>query len=92
VAVVDQGLDEEAGYDVDPPDNPPIPSPAFPLSPGNLGAWESSGIVDVSSVFGEGAFLINVQAHTLWIDSDAGTGFTYKREGGQLLLLTVPGA
>lgn len=44
-----------------------------------------------------GAFLINVQAHTLWVerapgDDDNGDGqpdFTYKREGGQLLLLRI---
>jgi hypothetical protein len=46
------------------------------------------------------AFLIDVQAHTLWVerapgDDNSGDGqpdFTYKREGGQLLLLRVPGA
>jgi hypothetical protein len=68
--------------------------------PGNLGAWESSGIVDASAAFGPGAFLINVQAHTLWIarapgDDNNGDGqpdFTYKREGGQLALLRIPGS
>lgn len=67
---------------------------------GNLGAWESSGIVDASSVFGAGAFLVTVQAHSLWVEKAAGddnvgpTGpdFTFKREGGQLLLLRIPGA
>jgi hypothetical protein len=67
--------------------------------PGNLGAWESSGIVDASAAFGPGAYLINVQAHTLWIekapgDDNNGDGqpdFTYKREGGQLALLHIPG-
>ena len=67
--------------------------------PGNWGAWESSGIVDASRAFGRGAFLINVQAHTLWIerapgDDNNGDGqpdFTYKREGGQLALLRIPG-
>ena len=47
-----------------------------------------------------GAFLINVQAHTLWVekapgDDNNGDGqpdFTYKREGGQLALLHIPGA
>jgi hypothetical protein len=66
---------------------------------GNWGAWESTGIVDASAAFGEGAFLINVQAHTLWIEkadgednySPAGPDFTYKREGGQLLLIHAPG-
>ena len=36
--------------------------------PGSWRAWESSGIVDASAAFGRGAFLINVQAHTLWIE------------------------
>ena len=68
-------------------------------TPGNLGAWESSGIVDASKAFGRGAFLIDVQAHTLWIEKAAGDDnngdgqpdFTYKREGGQLALIRIPG-
>ena len=68
-------------------------------APGNWGAWESSGIVDASAAFGRGAFLLDVQAHTLWIerapgDDNNGDGqpdFTYKREGGQLALLRLPG-
>jgi len=67
---------------------------------GNQGAWESSGIIDASEAFGPGAFLITVQAHTLWVekapgDDNNGDGqpdFTYKREGGQLLLMMIPGA
>ncbi len=66
---------------------------------GNLGAWETSGIVDASAAFGPGAYLINVQAHTLWVERDdgednfapVGPDFTYKREGGQLLLIEIPG-
>lgn len=66
---------------------------------GNLGAWESSGIVDASKAFGRGAYLINVQAHTLWVDrapgddnnGDGQPDFTYKREGGQLALVRIPG-
>jgi hypothetical protein len=89
VVRVDQSADGE-GTDVDArPD-------------GNWGAWETSGIVDASAAFGEGAFLIDVQAHTLWVDRapgedtfiDAETAnpdFTYKREGGQLLLIRIPG-
>jgi hypothetical protein len=69
-------------------------------APGNWGAWESSGIVDASSTFGPGAFLINVQAHTLWVERapgddnnrDGQPDFTYKREGGQLALIRIPGA
>jgi hypothetical protein len=65
---------------------------------GNQGAWESSGIVDASGAFGPGAYLIDVQAHTLWVekapgDDNNGDGqpdFTYKREGGQLALLRIP--
>ena len=70
-------------------------------APGNWGAWETSGIVDASAAFGPGAFLINVQAHTLWVDKAPGfdtfidansdPDFTFKREGGQLLLLIIPG-
>lgn len=60
------------------------------------GAWESSGIVDASSIFGPGTWLLNVQAHTLWIETDnrivTGTPLLFKREGGQLLLLTVSGS
>ena len=41
-------------------------------APGNQGAWESSGIVKASKAFGPGAFLINVQAHTLWIEKAPG--------------------
>ncbi len=67
---------------------------------GNLGAWETSGIVDASAALGPDTFLINVQAHTLWVekapgDDNNGDGqpdFTYKREGGQLLRITIPGA
>src|ERR687898_108247 len=68
-------------------------------APGNQGAWETSGIVDASAAFGPGAYLIDAQAHTLWVarapgDDNNGDGqpdFTYKREGGQLALLRIPG-
>ncbi len=66
---------------------------------GNWGAWETTGIIDASAAFGPGYFLINVQAHSLWIESAPGDDnngdllpdFTYKREGGQLLLIYIPG-
>ena len=68
-------------------------------APANQGAWEASGIVDASHAFGPGAFLVDVQAHTLWIERapgeddfvPPGPDFTYKREGGQLLLIRIPG-
>jgi hypothetical protein len=85
-AKVDQSLDE-GGTDVD-----------LATTKGNLGAWEASGIVDASAAFGPGAFLVNVQAHSLWIDKrtgddnfpPAGAEVTDKKEGGQLLLVRIP--
>lgn len=68
------------------------------------GSWESSGIVDASAIFGPGTWLVNVQAHTLFVESEVRTvidtsrtpnvtaTLTFKREGGQLLLLTIPGS
>ena len=92
IARVNQSLDETIGYDVD-------GDPTVVGARGNLGAWESSGIVDASAAFGPGAFLIAVQAHSLWVEkapgddnvAPGGADFTYKREGGQLLLITIPG-
>lgn len=43
------------------------------------GNWESSGILDASEFFGEGSWLVDVQAHSI-------------QEGGQLLLLKVDGS
>ena len=62
------------------------------LSQPGTGRLESSGIIDVSSVFGPGKFLVNVQAHTPVGREGrtvARTGRN-KREGGQLLLITIP--
>jgi Alkaline phosphatase PhoX len=89
-ARVDQSLDgpNPAGGDVD------------GRAPGPWGGWESTGVVDASRYFGAGAFLINVQAHTLWIQKKEGEDnfapfgrpdFMYKREGGQLMLIRIPG-
>jgi hypothetical protein len=80
-------------------DGPTGPTDVDGRAAGNWGAWETSGIVDASAAFGPGAFLIDVQAHTLWVEkadgednfAPPGPDFTYKREGGQLLLLKVPG-
>ncbi len=66
----------------------------------DLGRWESSGIVDASAAFGRGAFLVDVQAHTISIENAVGTEIdpttgqlvNLKREGGQLLILRIPGA
>jgi hypothetical protein len=87
VLVADQSADE-GPTDVD-----------AAATPGNMGAWEMSGIIDVSSVYGPGAFLVDVQAHSLFTHTSlgpdlvapAGADWTNKREGGQLLLVTIPG-
>ncbi|HYM53282.1 MAG TPA: hypothetical protein VEW45_07395 [Candidatus Dormibacteraeota bacterium] len=97
VAVVDQSADE-GGTDVDPV-----------LAPGTHGFWEASGIIDVSSFYGPGAFLVTIQSHSLWVQGQNSTDAltrsggrwsvgpdTYpdwinKREGGQLVLLRIPG-
>jgi hypothetical protein len=87
VAKVDQSADGQPGRDVDGRAN------------AKLGAWETTGIVDASKAFGSGAFLINVQAHSLWVEKAPGEvgliagqpDFTFKREGGQLALIRIPG-
>lgn len=59
----------------------------------NQGDWESSGIVDASALFGRGAFLVDVQAHTIAVESEvAPNGILLEREKGQLLLLRIPGS
>jgi hypothetical protein len=59
-------------------------------SPANAGAWESSGIIDASRYFGEGAFLLDVQAGSLIVEEEQRGTLTYQREGGQLVLLRMP--
>jgi hypothetical protein len=58
--------------------------------------WETSGVVDASEYFGAGAFLINVQAHNIFVETNPNpvnpAGLTQKREGGQLLLIRIDGA
>jgi hypothetical protein len=64
------------------------------------GAWESSGIIDASQVFGAGWFLVTVQAPTLVVNSapgpdlngDGQMDWRYEREGGQFLRIRIPGA
>jgi Alkaline phosphatase PhoX len=89
---VNQALDENANaaagaIDVD----------AAPAA--RLGSWESSGIVDASAAFGPGAFFLTIQAHSYWVAKQAGPDvlnapngpdYFFKKEGGQLILLTLP--
>jgi hypothetical protein len=87
VAMVNQSADE-GPTDLDPS-----------TTKGNWGAWETTGLIDVSSIYGPGAFLVNVQAHTLWTEigdgpdilPPAGPDWLNKREGGQMVLLRIPG-
>jgi hypothetical protein len=96
---VDQALDENA--------NPALGAVDVDAAgAARLGNWESSGIVDASSVFGPGAFFLTIQAHSYWVAKEPGpdalgaTGtppggngpdYFFKREGGQLILLNMPG-
>ncbi|HLQ67391.1 MAG TPA: hypothetical protein VK123_09210 [Candidatus Limnocylindrales bacterium] len=52
---------------------------------GTGGAWESTGIIDASEMFGVGAWLVSVQAPTDWTTSFGGNS-----GGGQLILLRAP--
>ena len=57
-------------------------------NPADYGNWESSGIIDVSHIYGEVAgsmFLADVQAHNLTNGNLAGNG--YLVQGGQLNLI-----
>nr|MBA3348263.1 hypothetical protein [Actinomycetota bacterium] len=85
VAKVNQSADENTADDANPND-----LDAAPI--GKLGAWESSGIIDASDVFGPGAFLVDVQAGSLVLDEEVRGTLTYQRDGGQLGLLRIPGA
>ena len=71
-----------------------------PQAAARLGNWESSGIVDASSLFGHGAFLLTIQAHSYWVGKATGPDvlgfpngqdYVYKNEGGQLILVRLPG-
>jgi hypothetical protein len=58
--------------------------------PADIGNWESSGIIDVSSLYGAGAgsyFLADVQAHSLTNGNIVGS--QYLGEGGQIDLIRV---
>ena len=53
---------------------------------------ESSGIVDASKWFGEGAWLLDVQAHGTNVAEEQVGDVLYKREAGQLMLMRIPGS
>ena len=61
-------------------------------APGDVGNWESSGILDVSALFGSAPgtlFLADVQAHSIADGAIAERGLA---QGGQLVLIAAPGA
>ncbi len=53
---------------------------------------ESSGIVDASAWFGPGTWLLDVQAHGSNVAEEQIGDVLYKRESGQLMLMTIPGS
>jgi hypothetical protein len=55
-------------------------------NPGTPGSWETSGVIDASALYGPGAWLIDVQAHTIMSNNPL-----VGNEGGQLLLLRTNG-
>ena len=60
---------------------------------GGPGVWESSGVVDVSDFYGDGTWLLDVQAHATSI-AQQGLNLkidSAKGQRGQLLLVTIPG-
>src|SRR5262249_13384213 len=60
--------------------------PALGNNPGVKGSWETSGVIDVSALYGPGAWLIDVQGHTIMSNNPL-----VGNEGGQLLLLRTDG-
>ncbi len=67
-----------------------LPAGQVDTAPTDLGNWESSGVLDVSSLFGEAPgslFVIDVQAHSVREGAILSQNLV---EGGQLLLLSVP--
>ncbi|MBD2424080.1 choice-of-anchor I family protein [Cyanobium sp. FACHB-13342] len=60
-------------------------------NPADYGNWESSGIIDVSAIYGEAAgslFLADVEAHNLTNGNIGSSG--YLVQGGQLTLIQNP--
>ena len=77
------------------------PTRAFDVDFGFAGEWESSGILDVSTLFGEKKgtlFVFDVQAHGIEDQTTKGTSPNFDSritdgdlvEGGQLLFLEAP--
>ncbi|MFM9941140.1 MAG: ExeM/NucH family extracellular endonuclease [Hyphomicrobiaceae bacterium] len=68
-----------------------VPYGQIDTAPTDKGNWESSGILDVSTLFGEAPgrlFLTDVQAHSITFGNAATSPLS---EGGQLALIAAPG-
>jgi len=75
------------------------PAAAVDVDAGDAGEWESSGILDVSSLFGEAPgslFLVNVQAHGIEDQNNFNAGSRITdgdlSEGGQMLFFEIGAA
>ncbi len=82
-------LDPETGYlfQVAEMDRSAVPAGQTDGDPDDLGDWESSGILDVSELFGQdGLFIADVQAHSIRDGVIASEGLV---QGGQLVLLDL---
>lgn len=83
--------------------NAVLPDMQIDTAAGSIGNWETSGIIDVSALFGEAPgtlFIADVQAHGVrdggpgnnlenWVNAD-GSRNTSLVEGGQLVFISVP--
>jgi hypothetical protein len=58
----------------------------------NNPSGESSGIVDASAWFGDGAWLLDVQGHGTFVNQQQVGSVLFKRESGQLMLMIIPGS
>ncbi len=88
VAKVNQAIDNAGLGGV--PAIPGVPNDTQ-TSVARQGGWESSGIVDASRWFGRGWFLVDIQAGTYVPYFETIGGIRHEREGGQLLLVKIPG-
>jgi hypothetical protein len=88
VAKVNQAIDNAGLASV--PAIPGVPNDTQ-TSIARQGGWESSGIVDASRWFGHGWFLVDIQAGTYVPYFEMIGGVRHEREGGQLLLVKIPG-
>lgn len=90
VATIDRGVNLDFSID--------FPTAAVDTDAGRAGEWETSGILDVSTLFGEAAgtlFLFDIQAHGIEDQDNFNAGSRINDsdlvEGGQLAFLSADG-